>query len=50
MKIRSIAIAALLGFALAPAAWAQQQLRVSTYVPTQHWLVSQAMAQWAKEV
>jgi TRAP-type C4-dicarboxylate transport system substrate-binding protein len=23
---------------------------VSTYVPTQHWLVSQAMAQWAKEV
>lgn len=50
MKTTSIAIAAVLGLSLAPSASSQQQLRVSTYVPTQHWLVSQAMAQWAKEV
>ena len=50
MQIRFIALITLLGLALTPSAWAQQQLRVSTYVPTGHWLVTQAMAQWAKEV
>jgi TRAP-type C4-dicarboxylate transport system substrate-binding protein len=51
MKPKSVSLAALLGICLlAPAAWGQQSLRVSTYVPTNHWLVSNAMAQWAREV
>ena len=48
MKSRLILAAAL--FAAASAAWAQQPLRVSTYVPTNHWLASSSLVQWAKEV
>ncbi len=38
-------------FALSPApAQAQQTLRVSTYLPTTHWLVSEALKNWAASV
>ena len=48
MKSRSILYATLLG--AASAAWGQQPLRVSTYVPTNHWLATSSLVQWAKEV
>lgn len=35
---------------LAAPAQAQQTLRVSTYVATTHWLVTEAMVQWGKEL
>lgn len=52
MNLKSTAAAALLCAAcmLSAAAWGQQAMRVSTYVSPNHWLVAQAMAQWAKEI
>lgn len=50
MKSRLIALAALAGLGFVCGATAQQPLRVSTYVPTNHWIVTQAMVQWAKDL
>jgi TRAP-type transport system periplasmic protein len=49
-KIACLLSAAALGLAAASAAQAQQVLRVSTYVATSHWLVTESLTQWAKEL
>ncbi len=49
-KIACLFSAAALGLAGASAAQAQQVLRVSTYVATSHWLVTESLTQWAKEL
>lgn len=49
-KLACVLSAAALGLAAASGAHAQQVLRVSTYVATTHWLVSESLKQWAKEL
>jgi TRAP-type transport system periplasmic protein len=49
-KLACLLSAAAVGLGAAAAAQAQQVLRVSTYVATTHWLVTESLAQWAKEL
>ena len=49
-KLASLVAVAALSLAGAAPAQAQQTLRVSTYVATTHWLVTESLAQWAKEL
>lgn len=49
-KLACLLSAAALGLTMAAPAQAQQTLRVSTYVATTHWLVSESLKQWAKEL